>query len=136
MTALNIIAISTIITIGVVVVVLLIALVVLLIAVKNLTVEIREHLDPLVTKANMLLITANEMAEKVQDRTDTIADQAAHTTTVVGSGVEHTSRLVQRLIASPVIRGSATMAGIRHGLLLWKSLRLARKRQHASEYSV
>jgi len=136
MTALNIAAIISIIVIGVVAVVLLFAVAMLLMAVKNLTMEIREHIGPLATKANSLLITANEMAEKVQDRTDNIADQAAHTTTVVGHGVESTSWLLQRLIAAPIIRGSATAAGFRRGIMLWKTLRRVRKQQHAGGYSI
>jgi|GEM_PF-1901175 len=136
MTALNVAAVISMIVLGVVAVVLLVAVAILLTAVKNLIMEIREHIGPLATKANSLLITANEMAEKVHDRTENIADQAAHTTTVVGHGVESTSRLLQRIIAVPIIRGSATAAGFRHGLLLWKTLRRARKQQQASGYSI
>jgi len=127
MTTLNVIAEIAIIVIGVVVVVELIVATLLLVVVRNLTLQVREHLDPLASKANTLLTTANEMAEKLQDRTEDIADQAAHTTSVVGTGVETTSRLMQRIVATPIIRGSAAMAGFRRGINIWRTLRRARK---------
>ena len=125
--ALIIAAVVGVILIGVLLVVELIVVTTLLMVVKKLVAEIREHLDPLVAKANTLLITANEMAETVQDRTEHIAEQAAHTTSVVGNRVETASRLVQRLIAMPIINGSAAVAGVRRGIGIWRRLRRARR---------
>lgn len=133
MTTLTIIAMISIVVIGVVLVVELIVATMLLMTLKNLTMQVREHLDPLASKANTLLITANEMAEKLQDRTEDIADQAAHTTSVVGNGVESTSRLMQRIVSTPIIRGSAAMAGFRRGVSIWRTLRQARKLQRGDE---
>lgn len=133
MATLNIIAAIAIIVIGLVVIVELIVATLLLMVVRNLALQVQEHLDPLASKANTLLITANEMAEKLQDRTEDIADRAAHTTSVVSSGVETTSRLMQRIVATPIIRGSAAVAGFRRGIHIWRTLRRARKIQSTGE---
>jgi len=110
----------------------LIIITALLQAVRNLVVEIREHLDPLASKANALLTTANAMAETVQERTERIADQAVRTSTTVGDGVQATSRVVERVVAVPVIKGSAAMAGLRRGVSIWQALRRERRDARAN----
>ena len=125
--ALTVFAVISIIIIGVLLVVQMFVVTALLLAVKNLMADLRERVDPLVSKAETLLSTANTMAETVQDRTERIADQAAQTTDSLGAGVAMTSRVVQQLIAMPMVRGSAVMAGLRSGLATWRTLRRDRK---------
>ena len=133
--ALMITAIIAIIIIGLTAVAVLIVATVLLLVVKNLVMEVRERLDPLAAKANTLLITANEMADTVQNRTEHIADQAVHTSTAVGNRVETTSRLLERILAVPVIKGSAAVAGVRSGIRIWRELRRDRRQAREGGYA-
>ena len=94
---------------------------------KNLVEEIRERIDPVITKANNLLITVNEMAETVQDKTEHIAGSAAHTTDVIGARMERTSGFMQQMVASPIIRGIAFTEGLGAGIATWRKLRRSRK---------
>lgn len=108
---------------GVLLVLELFALTVLILAIKNLVQELREHADPLISKANSLMVTANEVAGTVQGQTEHIAETTAHTTDVVANRVERTSRLLQNVVTSPIIASSAAMAGVRRGLAVWRAVR-------------
>lgn len=121
-------AIVIMIVLGLIVVIQMIAITALLLVLKNIAQEIRERVDPLLAKVNSLLITANDMAQTVQGKTEHIADRATQTSDVVATGIERTTHLLQRVIAAPIIGGSAFSAGVARGLQAWRSAR----RRHAT----
>ncbi len=135
-TWISIAAVIAIVVIGLIVVVQMIAITALLFVVKNLAEEIRERIDPLISKTNSLLLTANEIAQSVQGKTEHIAEKTAHTTDVLTDRVEKLSGLLQILIASPIIHGAAFMEGISRGFSVWHGLRKRRKHRPDADEGV
>lgn len=130
-TGIVVVAVVGIIIIGVLLVVELFVVTALLLSLLKLVQQLHEQVDPLIAKAESLLATANAMAEKVQGKTEQIADRAAQTNDLLGFGMEHASRLVQRTIAGPLIRGVSLLAGLRAGLASWRRQR--EKRQETGQ---
>lgn len=129
MNGFEITAVSIIIVLGIIVIIQMIAITALLFVLKNLAQQIREHIDPLLTKANTLLITVNDIAQTVQGKTERISETTAHTAEVVADRVQKTSGLLQRLIAAPLIAGAAAGRGMISGVQAWRTMRHVRRSQ-------
>ncbi len=128
-TPIEITAIVSMIVIGIVLLVEIFIITALMLTLKNLISELRERMDPLIDKTNQLLITANEVAASIQERTEHLADRASHTGDAVGAGVERAAQTVQRVIAAPVVTGTAVAAGLRRGWAIWRARRAARRQE-------
>jgi uncharacterized protein YoxC len=126
-------AVIVIIVIGLIAVVQMIAIAALLFVIKNLAEEIRERVDPLISKVNSLLVTANEIAQNVQGKTEHITDKAAQTTDVLSNRVEKLSGFMQGVVTAPVIKGSAMMEGVVRGFRVWRGLRKRREVEREQE---
>jgi len=114
------------IVIGLLVLAQLVALAVLAMMMKNLVVQISEHIDPLIEKTNSLLIVANEIAQTVQDKTERIADKAATTTDRVAERADATSKVVHRAITTPIIQSAGFVAGVQAAMRQWCAARAKR----------
>ena len=134
MNGLGIAAIIVVVVLGLIVVIQMVLVTALLIVIKNLAQEIRERIDPLIDKTNALLITANEIGQTVQGKTESIGTQSVKTTEVVAGHVEKIAALLQYIVAAPLIGGAAWSSGVSQAVATWRQAR-ARRRTPPSESS-
>lgn len=116
-----------IIVLGFLVLIQMVAMTVLLLAMKNLTQEINEQLNPLISKVNSLLTILNGMVQNVQEKTEHIVDKTAQTNDEVQNRIVSIAELLQQLTASPMIQGAAAIAGLAKGVSTWRMKRQQRK---------
>ena len=125
-----------IIVLGFLVLIQMVAMTVLLLAMKNLTQEINEQLNPLISKVNSLLTIFNGMAQNVQEKTEHIVDKTAQTNDEVQNRIMSIAELLQQITASPMIQGAAAIAGLTKGVSTWRMKRQQRKEPQEKDETV
>ena len=135
-TAYGITASIVMIVLGIIVVIQMVLITALLVVLRNLVQEIRERADPMLTKATILLETANDIGVNLQQRSEQVSGRVADTTDVVGGSIEKISRLAQLAVAAPVIGGAAMTEGLLSSIRVWRAARMRRRESTVRPFDV
>jgi predicted PurR-regulated permease PerM len=116
-------AVITVVLIGLLLVIQLVIMSVLILTITRLLQEVRERIDPLISKADQVLAVVSATAEHAQSKVNTAVDATSKATVSVAGGVEKTTRVAQRVVLWPFVTVLAAADGLRSGVRTWRDAR-------------
>jgi hypothetical protein len=94
----------------------------LLFRVNTVLEAFQARLDPLLTKADVLLATATEKVDSIGGKTEAILGEAEATAGAAHDRVERTAAVVQQTVSRPIVGVNALVAGVTRGAATFAAL--------------